>query len=384
MLDLILKGGRIIDPANGRDEVADIGFGDGRVVAVGADLPLRGSEVADARGLIVVPGLIDLHTHVYWGGTSLGVDAALVAARSGTTTFVDAGSAGPGNFPGFRRHVIEPSPLRILPYLNVSFPGIFAFAATVMVGEAADLRLIEPRECVRVINANRDLIVGVKVRVGRGAGGASGIAPLDIALEVAEETGLPVMAHLDHPPPSRLEVLSRLRPGDVITHCFRPFPNAPVTAGGQIREEVTEARLRGVIFDIGHGGGSFGFRTAEAMLEAGFLPDVISSDVHALSIDGPAFDQLVTMSKFLALGVELGAVIRASTAAPAGVLGRGDLGHLAVGAVGDASILELVEGAFDYRDVLGESRRGHRRLAVRGLVVAGHRWHAPAAITAAG
>ena len=136
MLDLILKGGRIIDPANGRDEIADIGFADGRVAAVGSDLPLRGSQVVDARGRIVVPGLIDLHTHVYWGGTSLGVDAAVIAQRSGTTTFVDAGSAGPGNFPGFRRHVIEPSPLRILPYLNVSFPGIFAFAATVMVGEA--------------------------------------------------------------------------------------------------------------------------------------------------------------------------------------------------------------------------------------------------------
>jgi dihydroorotase len=374
MLDLILKGGRVIDPSNGRDDIADIGFADGKVAAVGSDLPLRGSEIVDARGLIVVPGLIDLHTHVYWGGTSLGVDAAMVATRSGTTTFVDAGSAGPGNFPGFRRHVIEPSPLRILPYLNVSFPGIFAFAATVMVGEAADLRLIDPRECVRVIAANRDLIVGVKVRVGRGAGGTSGIAPLDMALEVAEETGLPVMAHLDHPPPSRLEVLSRLRRGDVITHCFRPFPNAPVTAGGQIRDEVIEARRRGVVFDIGHGGGSFGFRTAERMLEAGFLPDVISSDVHALSVNGPAFDQLVTMSKFLALGMELGAVITAAAPAPAAALGRGDLGHLAVGAVGDASILELVEGEFDYRDVLGESRRGRHRLVARGLVVAGRRW----------
>src|SRR6266704_5711838 len=309
MLDLILKGGRIIDPANERDGVADIGFEGGKVAAVGSDLPLRGVESVDARGLLVVHGLIDLHTHVYWGGTSLGVDAAELAPRSGTTTFVDAGSAGPGNFHGFRRHVIEPSPLRILPYLNVSFPGIFAFAATVMVGENTDLRLIDPRECVRVINANRDLIVGVKVRVGRNAGGASGVAPLDIALEVAEETGLPVMAHLDHPPPSRLEVLSRLRRGDVITHCFRPFPNAPVRADGQIREEVVEARRRGVVFDIGHGGGSFGFRTAEAMLEAGFLPDVISSDVHTLSIDGPAFDQLVTMSKFLALGMGLGEVI---------------------------------------------------------------------------
>src|SRR5437867_4248886 len=180
MLDLILKGGRVIDPANGRDEVADIGFGDGRVTAVGADLPLRGSEVVDARGLIVVPGLVDLHTHVYWGGTSLGVDAAEIAVRAGTMTFVDAGSSGPGNFPGFRRHVIERSSLRILPYLNVSFPGIFAVAATVSFGENSDLRLLDPRECVRVINANRDLIVGVKVRVGRGVGGDSGIAPLNI------------------------------------------------------------------------------------------------------------------------------------------------------------------------------------------------------------
>src|SRR5437870_9360815 len=241
MLDLILKGGRIIDPKNRRDDVTDIGFGGGRVAALGSDLPIRGHQTVDVRGLLVVPGLIDLHTHVYWGGTSLGVDAATVAAKSGTTTFVDAGSAGPGNFAGFRRHVIEPSPLRILPFLNVSFPGIFAFSTTVMVGEAADLRLIDPRECVRVINAHRDLIVGVKVRVGRGAGGASGIAPLDMALEVAEEVCLPVMAHLDHPPPSRLEVLSRLRRGDVITHCFRPFPNAPVRADGAVREEVLES-----------------------------------------------------------------------------------------------------------------------------------------------
>jgi dihydroorotase len=379
MLDLILKGGRIIDPANGRDEIADIGFVDGRVAAFGSDLPLQGNSLVDARGLVVVPGLIDLHTHVYWGGTSLGVDAAIVAQRSATATFVDAGSAGPGNFAGFRRHVIEPSALRILPYLNISFPGIFAFSAAVMVGEAADLRLIEPGECLRVIRANRDLIVGVKVRVGRSAGGNSGIAPLDMAIEVAAEAGLPVMAHLDHPPPSRLEVLSRLRRGDVITHCFRPFPNAPVTPEGQIREEAIEARRRGVVFDIGHGRGSFGFRTAERMLEAGFPPDVISSDVHAMSIDGPAFDQLVTMSKFLALGMTLGDVIACSTASPAAALGRPDLGHLAVGGIGDASILELVEGEFDFRDALGESRRGRQRLVARGLVVAGRLWQPPEA-----
>src|SRR5499425_3092173 len=184
MADLILRGGRVIDPARGRDETADIAFGDGKVTEIGRDLPARAGEVVDVRGLLVVPGLIDLHTHVYWGGTSLGVDAAEVARRSGTTTFVDAGSGGPGIFHGFRRHVIEPSALRIIPYLNVSFPGIFAVSAAVTVGECADLRLLDPRECVRVIEANRDLIAGVKVRVGRNAGGASGVAPLDIAIEV--------------------------------------------------------------------------------------------------------------------------------------------------------------------------------------------------------
>ena len=375
MSDLVLRGGRVIDPACGRDEIADVAFGDGKVSGFGRDLRAGGAEIIDARGLLVVPGLIDLHTHVYWGGTSLGVDASEVARRSGTTTFVDAGSAGPGNFPGFRRHVIEASPLRIIPFLNVSFPGIFAFSAGVMVGECADLRLLDPRECVRVVKANRDLVAGVKVRVGRNAGGASGAAPLDMALELAEETGLPVMAHLDHPPPSRLEVLSRLRRGDILTHCFRPFPNAPVEAGGRIREEVLEARRRGVIFDIGHGSGSFGFRTAEAMLAAGFLPDAISSDVHTLSINGPAFDQLVTMSKFLCLGMELVDVIRASTAAPAAALGRTDIGRLEIGAAGDATLLEMAEGEFDYRDVLGETRKGQWRLNVRGLVVGGRWWH---------
>src|SRR5438094_7777384 len=223
MADLILRGGRIVDPANARDEVADIAFSGGKVVAVGADLVRHWAEMVEVRAVIGAAGLIDMHTHVDWGGTSLGVDAGEVACNSGTTTFVDAGSSGPGNFHGFRRHVIEPSPLRILPFLNVSFPGIFAFSPSGMVGEAADLRLIDPRECVRVINANRDLIVGVKVRVGRNAGGASGIAQLDMALEVAEATGLPVMAHLDYPPPARLEVISRLRPGDVLPHCSPPF-----------------------------------------------------------------------------------------------------------------------------------------------------------------
>jgi dihydroorotase len=376
MTDLILTGGRVIDPANGRDELADVAFKDGKVAGIGRDLPRAGAETVDVTGKIVTPGLVDLHAHVYWGGTSLGVDAASVAKTSGTTSFVDAGSSGPGNFHGFRKHVIEPSPVRIIPILNISHAGIFAFSTTVMVGECADLRLLDPRDCVRVINANRDLIVGVKVRVGRTAGGNSGIAPLDMAIEVAEEVGLPVMAHLDNPPPSRLEVMSRLREGDILTHCFRPFPNAPVAPDGRVREEVAAARERGVVFDIGHGGGSFGFRTAEAMLAAGFLPDVISSDVHALSINGPAFDQITTMSKLLSLGMKLDAVIRAGTIAAAKAVGRDDIGHLSPGAAGDATVIDLAEGAFEYRDVLGETRKGRSRRKASGLVVNGKWWNA--------
>src|SRR6476646_2980107 len=197
-VDLILRGGRVIDPSQKLDAVTDVAFAGGKVALVGSELKADpGTDVRDVSGYIVTPGLIDLHTHVYWGGTSLGVDAAEMAPRSGTTTFIDAGSAGPGNFHGFRRHVIEPSPVRILAYLNVSFAGIYAFSSSVMVGECADIRMLDLRDCRRVAEANRDLIVGIKVRVGRGASGENGIAPLDMALEVAEEVGLPVMAHLD-------------------------------------------------------------------------------------------------------------------------------------------------------------------------------------------
>jgi dihydroorotase len=372
---LLLKGGRVLDPGRGIDAALDVAFADGKVAAIGAGLRAEpGAAVRDVAGCLVVPGLIDLHTHVYWGGTSLGVEAEPLARRSGTTTFIDAGSAGPGNFHGFRRHVIEPSPARILAFLNVSFPGIFAFSKTVMLGECADIRLLDLRECLRVAEANRDLVVGIKVRVGRGAGGASGIAPLDMALEAAEAAGMPVMCHLDFPPPSRREVVERLRPGDILTHCFRPYPNAPVAPDGAVREEIIAARARGVVFDIGHGSGSFGFGSARAMLDAGFLPDVISSDVHSVSIEGPAFDLLHTMSKFLSLGMSLEAIIRSTTAAPASAIRRPELGTLAPGGIGDATVLAVEEGAFTFRDVLGETIKGERRFVPRGAVMGGTWW----------
>ncbi len=374
--DLILRGGRIIDPSQNIDRVCDIRFTNGVVAAIGEGLRAdAGTEVREVKGQIVTPGLIDLHTHVYWGGTSIGVDAVELARKSATAIFVDAGTSGAGNFPGFRKHVIEPAlPVRILPLLNLSFPGIFAFSKTVMVGEAEDVRLLDMRECVRVAREHRDLIVGIKVRVGRSASGAAGLAPLDMALEVAEETGLPLMAHLDHPPPSRIDVMGRMRKGDILTHCFRPFPNAPSDAKGRVYPEIIAARERGVIFDIGHGGGSCGFVTSRAMLAAGFKPDVISSDVHILSIDGPAFDLLHTLAKFHALGMSLPEIVACATVNAARAIRRPELGTLKVGASGDASLFEVLDEPTPYTDVMGEVIQGEKRFAARGLVLSGAWW----------
>ena len=374
--DLILRGGRVIDPSQNIDRITDLRFTDGKVAAIGDQLSGGpDTELRDVAGKIVTPGLIDLHTHVYWGGTSIGVDAVELARKSATATFIDAGTAGAGNFPGFRKHVIEPAlPVRILPLLNVSYAGIFAFSSTVMIGECEDLRLLDLRECVRVVRENTDLIVGIKVRVGRNASGNSGVAPLDMALEVAEETGLPLMAHLDHPPPSRLDVMGRMRKGDILTHCFRPFPNAPSLPGGGVRPEVAAARARGVIFDIGHGAGSCGFGTSRAMLAAGFKPDVISSDVHILSINGPAFDLLHTLGKFHALGMSLPEVVACATVHAARAIRRPEIGTLKPGSLGEASIFEVITEPTEYRDVLGEVIHSDHGFAARGLVLDGRWW----------
>ena len=374
--DLILRGGRVVDPLQKFDAVTDVAFSNGKVARIGAGLQAAAStDVRDVSGRIVTPGLIDLHTHVYWGGTSLGIDAEDFCRSSGVTTAVDTGSAGPGNFAGFRKHVIERSEVRILAYLHVSFAGIYAFSPRVMVGESEEIRLMAPIDAAEVANANRDIIVGIKVRVGARASGRSGTVPLDIALQVADEVGLPLMAHIDEPPPSYEEVLARLRPGDILTHAFRPFPNSPATAQGTVKRAVIEARQRGVLFDIGHGKGSFAFKTARAMLANGFLPDTISSDVHALCINGPAFDQVTTMSKFLRLGMPLTEVIAASTVNAAFALKRPELGSLKPGSVGDATILSVKEGRFDYVDVVGEHLTGDRRIVSEGVVLAGRWWH---------
>ena len=349
----VLRGGRVIDPANGIDRIADLVIGNDKIL--GLVLPaLGGAKVIDCTDCLVTPGMIDMHVHVYWGGTSLGVKPENFADKSACTTLVDAGSAGPGNFTGFREHVIDLSRVRILAYLHVSFAGIYGFGGTIMVGESHDMRLMAAREAAAVANAHPGVIVGIKVRLGAHASGPSGIAPLDVAQDVADRTGLPLMVHIDEPPPSYSEVVERLRKGDVLTHCFRPFPNAPCHGDGRVRDAVLAARERGVIFDIAHGMGSFSWDTARKMDAAGFRPDVISSDIHAFCIDGPAHDNLNVMTKFLALGWSLPDVIAAASIAPARVLSRPDLGHLGETAQPEASVIRLNSGTVDLADVTGE------------------------------
>ncbi len=372
--DLILRGGRLLDPGTGRDETTDVAFNDGKVAATGSGL--QGRAARDVSGCIVMPGNIDFHTHVYWGGTSISVDADKLARRCGTTTWLDVGSAGPGNFAGFRKHVMEASQTRILAYLHVSHAGIFAFSHSVMVGESQDMRMMDTETCAAVARDNPDLIRGIKVRVGANTSGVNGIAPLYHALEAADRAGLPVMCHIDRPPPRYADVLRELRPGDVLTHCFKPFPNAPCHADGRIKDACWEARERGVVFDIGHGKGSFDFAVAEAMLKGGFPPDIISSDVHALCVDGPAYDNMETMSKFLYLGMELPEIVRAVTATPAALLRRPDLADLSAGSTGDATVMRLEEGRFTFADVSGQTRIGRQRFALDSVVVGGALWHA--------
>src|SRR5450631_2517905 len=219
--DLVLRGGRVIDPSQKLDAVTDIAFAAGKVVRVGNELSIDPeTDVRDVSGYIVTPGLIDLHTHVYWGGTSIGIDAEEFCRTSGVTTAVDTGSAGPGNFAGFRKHVIEPSQDRILAYLHVSHAGIFGFSHRVMVGESEEIRLMNPIDAASVADLNRDLIVGIKVRVGRNSSGTSAIVPLEIALEVAEQVGMPLMAHIDHP---RMVDMRHQRHADLLGDLKRNF-----------------------------------------------------------------------------------------------------------------------------------------------------------------
>jgi dihydroorotase len=355
--DLVLKGGRVLDERNSVDAVLDVAITAGRIAAVGKALAAGADNVEDVSGAIVAPGLIDIHTHVYHKATSLSVDPGFIARRSATTTMVDAGSAGAGNYDGFRDYVMAQSPYRIFAFLNISFPGIFGFDKGVSIGEATLREMLPVDRCVAKIEANRDRIIGVKVRIGGPVTGELGLGALEPALEAANAVGLPLMTHIGTAPPSYADVVSMLRPGDILTHCFRPEPNSAI-ADGRVLKEVRAARERGVLFDIAHGMGAFGYETTEAALKDGFLPDLISSDVHVIAVEGPAFDLLHTMSKLVNCGLTLPEVIGMSSSRPALAIGRPELGHLGVGAPADITVLRQVDSDYVFEDVVGTTRRG--------------------------
>ncbi len=369
--DLVLKGGRVLDERNGVDAVLDVAVKAGRIAAVGKDLAARASSVEDVGGAIVAPGLIDIHTHVYHKATSLSVDPGFISRRSATTTLVDAGSAGAGNYDGFRDYVMAHSPYRIFAFLNISFAGIFGFDKDVSIGEATLREMLPVDRCIAKIEANRDRIVGVKVRIGGPVTGELGLGALELALEAANAVKLPLMTHIGIAPPSYADVVSMLRPGDILTHCFRPAPNSALDADGTVLRAVREARERGVLFDIAHGMGAFGYETTEGALRDDFPPDLISSDVHVIAVEGPGFDLLHTMSKLLNCGLTLPEVIGMSTSRPALAIRRPELGHLGVGAPADITVLRQVESNYLFEDVVGTTRQGSTLLQPVAVYLAG-------------
>ena len=369
--DIVLRGGRVLDERNGVDGVLDVAIKAGRIAAVGKDLATSGARVEDVSGAIVAPGLIDIHTHVYHKATSLSVDPGFIARRSACTTLVDAGSAGAGNYDGFRDYVMIHSPYRIFAFLNISFPGIFGFDKGVSIGEATLRSMLPVDKCVQKVEANRDRIIGVKVRIGGPVTGELGLGALEMALEAANALNLPLMTHIGTAPPSYADVVDMLRPGDILTHCYRPDPNSAIGPDGKVIDAVLKARERGVLFDIAHGMGAFGYESTEAALKDGFPPDLISSDVHVIAVEGPGYDLLHTMSKLLNCGLSLPEVIGMSANRPALAIQRPELGHLGVGAVADITVLKQYDSNYVFQDVVGKRRQGSSLLQPVSVYLSG-------------
>jgi dihydroorotase len=355
--DLLIKNGEVVDPGGGQSGRLDVAIKRNRIAALEQDIPAEAAfQVIDAAGQYVTPGLVDLHTHVYHHVTFWGIDPDPVAARSGVTTWLDVGSAGAFNWPGFREYVVKPSEARIYGLLNISSIGL-----TAATGELANLDYCDVDLCCKLIDLHRDLILGVKVRIDRNTLRESGIEPLRRARAAADRCELPLMVHIGIGPPAVAEVLELMRPGDILTHCFTGQSMRIIDERGRLLDDAKRAWDAGIIMDIGHGAGSFSFETAEALIGAGYRPDVISSDIHQLSIHGPLFDLPTCLSKFLALGMSFADVIRAATARSAEVMGFDrELGTLRPGALADVALFEVHQGRFPLYDIFMNMREGRQ------------------------
>lgn len=366
--DLLIKGGTVVDPGGGSQGQLDVAIKRNRIATVEANLPTESAfRVIDATGQIVTPGLVDLHTHVYHSATCWGIRADPVAARSGVTTWLDVGSSGAYNFPGFREFIVRPSMARIYALLNISSIGL-----TASTWELSNLNYMDIDLCCKLIDLNRDLILGVKVRIDTNTTSGTGIEGLRRGLIAAERCALPVMVHIGKGPPELSEVLPLLRPGDILTHCFTGQSMRIIDQHGKVLDVAKRAWDLGVVMDIGHGAGSFSFETAAAMIENGYPPHVISSDIHQFSIHGPLFDLPTCLSKFLALGMSLEAAIAATTIRPAEVMGmQQEIGTLRPGALADVAVWKVEEGDFTLYDIHMQPRQGKQLLTNTVTIING-------------
>jgi dihydroorotase len=340
---------------------------DGRIQEVGPTIatPARARRI-DAKGSYLSPGWVDLHAHVWHGGTDISIRPSLCGIERGVTTIVDAGSAGEANFHGFREFIIEPARERIRAFLNI---GSIGLVACNRVSELIDIRSIDIDRTIACVEQNRDVIVGIKVRASHVILGSWGITPVKVAKKVAKILKLPLMVHVGEPPPLFDEVLEILGPGDVVTHCFNG------KAGGNIVEDedlfllAERCAKDGIRLDVGHGGASFSFKVAEVAIARGLLPFSISTDLHARSLDSPVWDLGTTMSKLLAVGMPFEAVVEAATLAPMSVIGLPTKGLLAPGTRAEFTLFDLKDSDLRIRDSMGAEAHLRQLITPRWTVL---------------
>ncbi len=357
--DILLKGGTVLDPAQGLNARCDVAISNGIIAAIEPAIPQNiATQTVFVTNKYVTPGLVDIHAHVYHSVTTWGIRADAVCTTTGTTTIVDAGSPSWATFPGFREFIAKPAQTQILTYIHISGIGLVYGP----VGEMHDLAYANPGRVAETLQKYRELTVGVKVRQGKMQVADNGVEPLKLAIQAAEQAETPVMCHIGAGIPLP-DILALMRPGDVITHCFQGNGNNIVDEKGHVIPEAWTAQQEGVIFDVGHGGGSFCYEVAQRAMEQGFISDVISTDLHTGNINGPVYDLPTTLSKFMHLGLSLEAVIEKATFNAAKAIKREEqLGHLKIGTVADVAVFELLEGEFEFFDAHGTKFIGNQKL----------------------
>jgi len=366
--DLLLSGGTVLNPATGVNQKLDVGVAGGRVAAIGSDLPVANAKrVMDASGCYVTPGLIDFHVHSYWGVNPYGCNLDALCLATGVTTTMDAGSAGPVNFLGFRKLVNESSKTRMLGFVALAQHGVLNEP-----GELVNLGFADSEGAAQTVGDNRDIGVGIKVRLHRKSIGENSRPALRLAIKAGETTRTPIMVHVGDTAISMSEIADTLRPGDIITHCYTPQKPSIIDEKGKLLPEVRKAKERGVIFDVGHASGHFDFDLVRRAMSDGLIPDIISSDLHG-RMKQPGFgivgDLPTTLTKFLPLGLKMEEIIARCTINPARAIGWHDrIGSLEVGREADIAVLKIIDEPTTLRDSVGGEWSVNQRIAAQWTI----------------